>query len=333
MKEKKISIGIIGCGNIAKARHIPEIIENPDVGEVFLASVNEKNIIELAKKYQIKNYFIGENAWEDLIKIPEIDGVIICTNNNLHAPIAIKSLNNGKHVLVEKPIAITLDEVESMNKAAENNQKILLVAHHRRHQSCYALGKTILESGFLGKIFSISLELKQPGPIEWAPNSKWFFQNPKQGGGVVFDLGIHMMDLLVWYTNDTCSDIYAVINQSGTPYEQAKILMKMNSDCSAVVEVAWGIFNPEKRVKVYCEKGVMMIDEYNEKGIQLFNYPPNRSIAEFNFIEYNKNSVGNPKFGVDDHFINCIINNDLQRTRLIEHLNAFKIVLKANGYY
>jgi len=132
----------------------------------------------------------------------------------LHAEQTVSALNAGKHVLVEKPMAISMKETHQMKDAALRNNKILLVAHHRRHQNCYVFGKYLLDSGLLGRIYSISCELKQPGPIEWAPHATWFYG---EGGGVILDIGIHMVDTLVWYCRDTYTDVAVVTCESQIP--------------------------------------------------------------------------------------------------------------------
>lgn len=326
MKNGKLSIGIIGCGAIACSRHIPEIAVNPDVGYLTLSSASEKSVTEEAAKYKVKEYFYGENGWKNIINNPDVDGIIVCSPNTLHAEQTISALNAGKHVLVEKPMAVSLKETYQMKEAALQNNKILLVAHHRRHQNCYIFGKFLLDSGFLGRIYSVSCKLKQPGPIEWAPHAVWFY---KEGGGVMLDIGIHMADTLIWYCQEKCTDVVAVTCESKTPWEQAKCLIKMESGCIASIDVAWGVFHPEKSVKIYCEKGIMVVDEYNEKPVQLFFYGSEKTFGTFTIAEESKNTTGEPKLPVDDFFINCIKKNDLQRDRLNEHIDAMEIVLKA----
>jgi predicted dehydrogenase len=327
MKNNKLCVAVIGCGTIARARHIPELVENPYVGEVVLAELYENAIADLVTNYHIKRYFTGNDAWKKVVQTEDIDAVIVCTPNALHAPITVSALNAGKHVMVEKPMAISNAEAQEMCKAAYNNNKLLLVAHHRRHQNCYLIGKTILQSGLLGNITGILAQHKQPGPIEWAPNSTWFFQNPVKGGGVMMDLGIHMADVVSWYCEDEALETKAIITQKGTPYEQARCIVKMKSGCGVVIDVAWGVFAQEKRVTVYCEKGKMIVDEYAENGVVISLTSPLKTSAIFVLPAPAPNLAGNPNLGLVDHYIKCIKNGDLQRERLVEHTNALKIVL------
>lgn len=329
MKDDKLRVAVIGCGMIARARHIPEMMENPEVAEIILADVNERAVHELAKQYEIKRCVVGEDAWKRVFQMRDVDAVIICTPNSTHGPISVAALNAGKHVLVEKPMAVSREEAMQMQEAAYANEKLLLVAHHRRHQNCYVMGKTILASGLLGSIISITAEHKQPGPIEWAPDSNWFFSDHMAGGGVMMDLGIHMADVVCWYCDDEVIETKATVCKLGTPYEQSKAIVKMKSGLVANIDVAWGIMKPEKRIKVYCEKGVMVVDEYHKNGVQAYIYSPHRAHIKFDIADHKMNLVGNPKFGLDDYFIRCIKSYDMQRERLMEHINALNIVLNS----
>lgn len=329
MDNTMMKIAVIGCGAIARLRHIPELFENPDVAEIILCDVNYSNIEDLVIKYQIKQYFVGPNSWEDILKLNDVNGIIICTPNENHAKIAIESLKKGNNVLVEKPMAISIEEGQMMYDAAVNYGKLLLVAHHRRHQNCYKIGNDILQSGYLGNIHGILAQHKQPGPMEWAPNSKWFVSNLTEGGGVMFDLGIHMADIVSWYTKDEACESHGIITQKLTFFEQGRSISKMKSGIGVVIDVAWGVFEPEKRVTVYCEEGKLIVDEYSSNQVQIFRNSPKGTIANFLIPEHPNNSMNYPKFGVIDHFIKSIKGGDLERRRLNEHLNALKIVCES----
>ena len=329
MEKPKLNIGVIGCGTIARNRHIPELFENPNVHEIVLGDTRYDTLEDLVSKYKISRNFTGVNAWEEIINKDDIDAVIISTPNEYHAEISIEALNKGKAVLVEKPMATSITEGEKMIEAAEKNNKLLLIAHHRRHQYCYITGKKILKSGMLGKIQGILAQHKQSGPIEWAPNSTWFFDKTNKGGGVMFDIGIHMADIVSWYTEDEAIETSSLITQQYTAFEQTKAIVKMESGIGVVIDVAWGIFEPEKRVTVYCEDGKVIIDEYANNQVQVFLNKPKGTSGVFKIPEHPNNLMNFPKYGVIDHFINCIRGGKLERNRLREHLNALKIVYKS----
>ena len=102
--KQMLKVGVIGCGKIAQVRHIPEYLDNPDCQLVALFDLNAERTNELAAKYKCKAY----TSYEELLNDPEVEAVSICTNNATHAAISIAALKAHKHVLCEKPMAITL---------------------------------------------------------------------------------------------------------------------------------------------------------------------------------------------------------------------------------
>ena len=134
-----IRIGVIGCGKIAQVRHLPEYQANPDAELVGYYDKNPQRARDMAEKY-------GGTAYEtyfDLLKNPDIDAVSVCVENRSHAEIAIQALYSGKHVLVEKPMAVTLAECESMVAASESNGKHLMVGHNIRFDPVHRRAKEL----------------------------------------------------------------------------------------------------------------------------------------------------------------------------------------------
>ena len=138
-----IKIGIIGCGKIAQTRHLPEYATNPDAKLVGYYDKISSRAVQMAEKYGGKVY----DSYYDLINDPEIDAVSVCVENRNHAEITNAALYAGKHVLVEKPMAVTLAECESMVAAAEFNGKHLMVGHNMRFDPVHRRAKELLEAG------------------------------------------------------------------------------------------------------------------------------------------------------------------------------------------
>ena len=132
MGDKKIKIGIIGAGNIAQNSHIPAYLKQDDAEIIAICDINLDRAREVAAKHNIK-YAVG--SIEELVAIDEIDAVSICTWNNAHAKAAIAAANAGKHVLCEKPMAMTVAEAEEMKEAAEKNNIIFMMGFTNRFRS------------------------------------------------------------------------------------------------------------------------------------------------------------------------------------------------------
>ena len=138
-----IRIGIIGCGKIAQVRHLPEYAANPHVELAGYYDLNTQRAQEMAAQYGGKVY----DSYFDLLNDPSIDAVSICVENRSHAEITTYALYAGKHVLCEKPMAVTLAECESMVAAAERNGKHLMIGHNMRFDPVHRKAKELLFTG------------------------------------------------------------------------------------------------------------------------------------------------------------------------------------------
>lgn len=161
-----IKIGIIGCGKIAQTRHLPEYATNPDAKLVGYYDKISSRAVQMAEKYGGKVY----DSYYDLINDPEIDAVSVCVENRNHAEITNAALYAGKHVLVEKPMAVTLAECESMVAAAEFNGKHLMVGHNMRFDPVHRRAKELLEAGVIGDIITFRTTIGNAGPEGWSPD-------------------------------------------------------------------------------------------------------------------------------------------------------------------
>lgn len=135
-----VKAAIIGCGKIAQVRHIPEYLEHQAVNLVGFYDLNEKRAEELAEKYGGKAY----GSVEELLADPQIDAVSICTANHTHAELTIKALKAGKHVLCEKPMAITLEECQRMVECAEENHRKLLIGQNQRLTRTHQIARKLI---------------------------------------------------------------------------------------------------------------------------------------------------------------------------------------------
>src|SRR5699024_5182530 len=181
-----IKVGVIGIGSISDM-HIQAYKKNTQVDLIAFCDLSEERLKEKGEKYDVENLYTN---YEELIANDSIDAVSICTWNDSHAKIAIKALEAGKHVLVEKPLSMTVEEAEAVESAVEKTGKILQVGFVRRHADNAHVLKRFIDDGELGEIYyakaSILRRLGNPGG--------WFSDISKSGGGPLIDLGVHMID-------------------------------------------------------------------------------------------------------------------------------------------
>lgn len=185
--DKKIKIGIIGVGSISEA-HILAYQNLPDVEIYAFCDINEERLKDMGERYGVTHLFTDK---EEMLAIPEIDAVSVCTWNSQHAPCAIAALKAGKHVMCEKPMAMNAKEAEEMKKTAEESGKLLMIGFVRRYKESTQVLKEFSENGTIGDIYyTKATYLRRHGN----PGG-WFGDKSRSGGGPLIDLGVHVIDM------------------------------------------------------------------------------------------------------------------------------------------
>lgn len=141
----KIRLGFIGVGGIATGRHIPTFRTFDDVEITAIQDVNVERAMKVANELNIPEVC---STIEDMY--PHVDAVVVSTPNKFHASISIDAMNNGKHVLCEKPMAMSTEECNAMIEAEERNGVKLHIAYHYRFMKEAIAAKKIIERGTIG---------------------------------------------------------------------------------------------------------------------------------------------------------------------------------------
>ncbi len=173
---KKLKIGIIGCGGIVRGAHLnPGWLAVPDAEIVAVCDNYEPTAAKLATDFNVPHVFTDFN---ELLKIQEIDAIDICTPNKIHTPAVIASLQAGKHVLCEKPLAVSTEEVIAIYHAAKKSKKILMTAQHMRYTPEAVAIKAWAETGALGEVYHSRVNATRRNLLPTNPG----FIDPKLSG-------------------------------------------------------------------------------------------------------------------------------------------------------
>ncbi|HEY3412329.1 MAG TPA: Gfo/Idh/MocA family oxidoreductase [Armatimonadota bacterium] len=186
-----LKVGIIGTGGIAGV-HYPGWKDSPHT-ELFALADPSTPALEKAGAAQGID-LMYEDPY-DLIGNPEIDIVDICTPNAYHTPLAVAALNAGKHVICEKPLAPTPDDIRKMIAARDASGKMLMTAQHMRFQGTSVALKAEIDSGTLGNIYHARSWMLRRAACPVRPG---FIIKEHSGGGPCIDIGVHILDLTLW---------------------------------------------------------------------------------------------------------------------------------------
>lgn len=326
-----VKFGIIGAGSIARHRHLPEIKMNPDADVIAICDIVQARAKEMAKIYDCK----AHREYQNMLRDPNLDAVVVAATNTTHAEMTIAALNAGKHVLCEKPMATNLDDAQKMINTAQVTGKSLMIAHNQRLEKAHQKAKQIIHSGELGRVLSFTSIFGHPGPESWAidgPNT-WFFKKDIAGLGVLGDLAIHKFDLLRWMLEDNFIEAVAFTDTLSKTYPNgAPINVEDNAFCQirtqrgavGSVITSWSYQKENNSTTIYCEKGVLEI--FVDPDFPLVVH------HDFEHAEYYKlgkksTNVEQIKSGIIDTFVGALVNNQEVPIPGIEGYRALEVVV------
>jgi predicted dehydrogenase len=183
---KPIKVGFIGTGGIAQA-HLRGIAGEEAIEVVAAADIVRANAEKTAERWGIPHVY---EDYREMLEREDIEAVNVCTYNQAHCEPTVAALEAGKHVLVEKPMAATLEDAAAMAKAAHESDKIMMVALKTRYRPSRIAAKQIVDSGALGDIYYAEAVACRRAGIP----GRSFVKKDKAGIGTVADIGVYALD-------------------------------------------------------------------------------------------------------------------------------------------
>lgn len=196
---RPIRVGVIGAGAAAEGIHLPALARTSGIQTVAIVDPSTDRVRHIQTKCGVPAGYRDHRE-----AIPHIDAAIVGIPHQYHAPVTLDLLNAGIHVLVEKPMALSTQECDAMIRAAERSGARLAVGLLRRFAPTLRYTKNVLESGMLGSIRSF--DVREGMVFRWPVKSAAMFR--PECGGVLADIGTHVLDLLLWWLGDIASFDY-----------------------------------------------------------------------------------------------------------------------------
>ena len=203
MSEKKLKIGIIGCGGIAEQKHFPSLTENSGLCEmVAFCDIIVERAEKAAKNFGAKGAKVYSD-YKDLLKNKDVDVVHVLTPNVSHCPITVDAFEAGKHVMCEKPMAATTEDAEKMIEAWKKSGKMFTIGYQNRFRPEVQTLHKACKAGELGEIYyAKAIALRRRAVPTWGV----FPDKAKQGGGPLIDIGTHALDMTLWMMDNYAPD-------------------------------------------------------------------------------------------------------------------------------
>ncbi|MCJ8007718.1 Gfo/Idh/MocA family protein [Lederbergia wuyishanensis] len=326
----KLKVAVVGCGSIARYRHLPEYAANDQVELVAVCDIVEDRAKEMAEQYGAKAY----TDYKTMLDEADVDVVSVCTPNYLHAPVSIDALNAGKHVLCEKPMATSEEDALAMIEAAKNNNKKLMIAHNQRFVPSHEKARELIENGEVGKIYGFRTAFGHPGPEGWSIDGKdsWFFRKEEAFIGAMGDLGVHKTDLMRYLLGEEFVEVGAFVEagakKDSTVDDNAVCVLKSESGIIGTLAASWAYQKEDNSTVIYGEKGVIRLEDDPEYSL-IVHYR-NGETKNFDLGKIQSNEEGGQNSTrVIENFVNSIVNDTEPPINGEEGMKSLKVVLAA----
>ena len=186
-----LKVGLVGVGGISRT-HMPGWAASEEAEVVAGSDISSEALEQWGALHNVKR--LTTNA-DELFSDPDIDIIDLCVPNMYHAPLAIAALEAGKHVICEKPLAPTPEDIKQMIAARDKSGKLLMTAQHFRFEGVSQAMKAEIDTGTLGDVYHArGWMLRRNGMVPTAT----FIEKRHSGGGPCIDIGVHILDLTLW---------------------------------------------------------------------------------------------------------------------------------------
>ncbi len=311
---KRAKIAILGTGFIADIHFESYHRFIPEADIIAVYARNEQKVKAFAEKFGIPAWYTDIDK---IINESGCDIVDICLPNFMHAEATIKAANAGKHIIIEKPLAVTLEEADRMIEACKKNNVKLMYAEELCFAPKYERARQLVKEGAVGDLFMLKQSEKHSGP-----HSDWFYDVNLAGGGALMDLGCHAMQWFRWMLNNARPvSVYAsmstVYHKERTKGEDNSIvIVEFENGVTAVAENSWAKHGGmDDKSEIYGTGGVIYADlfmgnsaiSYSKHG---YSYAMEKADTTIGWSFTVFEEVFNQGYPHElKHFVDCVINN------------------------
>ena len=234
---EKLRVGIVGLGWVSQLFHLPILKKFEDVEIVAVCDKEKSRAKMIAERFGIAHHYQDH---QQMLAKEDLQAIDVCTTTDSHLSVTIDSLQAGKDVFVEKPIARRYAEAVQMAEAAKEHKRKLMVGMNNRFRPDTMILRGFIEKSELGKIFYA----KAGWLKKLSDNNQWITQKEKSGGGVLIDLGIVMLDLVLWMlgfpeVRRVSSKMY--LHKTKRVEDSCLVFIEIKYGPTVILEVSWSL--------------------------------------------------------------------------------------------
>lgn len=332
----KLKFAIIGCGRISY-KHIEAMINNQDSVElkalcdivIERAETRKEQYLEAIKDAKINIY----EDYKEMLEKEDLDVVVISTESGYHGKHALDVLNSGRHVLIEKPMALSLEEIDQINETADKKNLKVCVSHQNRFNKPIQKLKRALTEGRFGKLVNGTAR------ILWTRDQHYYDLAPWRGtraldGGTLMNQCIHNIDLLQWMMDSPVVSLHAELDTYLRNIEMedfGAILLRFENGAVGIIEGSACVYpkNLEETLSIFGEKGTVVIGGLAVNEIKTWNFEDSKYYDNPETKDSIDNVYGNGHTPLYKDFIEAIRENRKPLIDGHEGKKSVEIILRA----
>jgi predicted dehydrogenase len=332
----KLKFAILGCGRISY-KHVEALVNNKqDAKLVAVCDIIKEKAVERKKQYEDNTGYENAKVYTDYIKMldnEDIDVISIATESGYHAKHAIDCLNRDKHVLIEKPMALSVKDADAIIALAKEKNKKVCISHQNRFNPPIQKLRRAVEEGRFGRIINGTAR------ILWTRDDNYYKQASWRGtraldGGTLMNQCIHNIDLLQWMMGSEVERIHSERDTFLRNIEMedfGAILIRFKNGSIGIVEGSACVYpkNLEETLSIFGEKGTVVIGGLAVNEIKDWEFADTRDYDDIDESIKVDNVYGSGHTPLYKNFIDAINNDTEPLINGKEGKKAMEIVLKA----
>lgn len=229
---EQVGFGVIGCGGIA-AGHLPAQRDVAGARTVAVCDINEEAARAVAAEYGVEKVFTD---WREVIEDDAVDAVAVLLPHHLHRDVTVAAAEAGKHVLCEKPMAVSLQQADDMIAAAETAGVVLMIGQILRFRPVNIRARELIREGAIGKVRNV---LRRRMGKSDGFRSAWASDPDEAGGWVLYGFGSHEVDMILWLNDAEALTVYAQARRNNdywNDFDELTVQMGLSSDAMATYQ-------------------------------------------------------------------------------------------------
>jgi predicted dehydrogenase len=328
MNNKCIGVCLIGAGRAGMIHARNFVSKVPNARMVAVADPVKEAAVAAAQELGISKYYLD---YKEALQDSEVDAVIVVAPTKYHRDIVIDAANAGKHILCEKPMAMTVPECEEMIVAAKANKVKLQIGFMRRFDESFVQAKETIDQGEIGDVILVKSLTRGPSIPQ-----PWMYDLSKSNGPIS-EVNSHDIDTLRWFTGSEFQSLYAVAGNYRCPdakekfpdfYDSVVFNAKFENGMMGSVDGAQGVgYGYDARVEILGTKGLILLGQLHEKTTVVCTKDNGMVRPIMNSWKYLFREAYTDE---DISFVNCILNDCEPKVTGVDGMMAVKVVNAGN---